>query len=252
MVTQQQCYVSEGSDSEIVDCCNHRSAQLRCGSTNPFTTLQTCSKKNNGVIERSDNAAVSAGFTPSLQSNFTVDHSNELSNLSTNGSNIHRHTHKKKHDNHLAVKIITPIVTCVVLLTALYFLYRFWKRRQEKMKEEEENESSAMEMGDMARREEQTQSNTKLPTTTTMGILSRKDSTGRTAFTRPRRAPFPPPASPPPDRPLPPLPAWVPRPLTATGAGRSTEIPPQWPLTDGVNVSRPATSGASGPRHTPR
>ncbi|KAI0804970.1 hypothetical protein GGR55DRAFT_681594 [Xylaria sp. FL0064] len=250
MVTQQQCYVSEGSDSEIVDCCQYTGAQFCCGSTNPFTTLQICPEKDNGVIELSDNAAVSTGFTPSLQSNFTIDHSNELNKFSTNGSNIHRHRHKTKPDNHLAVKIIVPIVVCVVLLTALYFLYRFWKRRQDKMKkEEEETGMSAMEMGDMARREEQTQGNNKPPTTTTMGILSRQGSAASTAFTHPRRAPFPPPASPPPDRPLPPLPAWVPRPLTATGDGRST---PQWPLTDGANVSRPATSGASGPRHTPR
>ncbi|KAI1281672.1 hypothetical protein F5Y07DRAFT_411729 [Xylaria sp. FL0933] len=252
MVTQQQCHVSEGSDSEIVDCCNYRGAQLCSGSTNPFTTLQTRPRRDNGVIERSDKAAVSAAFDPFLQANFTVDHSNELNKFSANGSNIHRHRHKKKPHNHLAVKIIVPIVSCVALLTALYFLYRLWKNRQENMKEEEENESSAMEMGDMARREEQTQGNTKPPTTTTMGILSRQDSAARTAFTRPRRAPFPPPASPPPDRPLPPLPAWVPRPLTATGGGRSTETPPQWPLTDGADVSRPATSGASGPRHTPR
>ncbi|KAI1287189.1 hypothetical protein F5Y03DRAFT_405633 [Xylaria venustula] len=257
MGAQQQCYDAEVNNSNIVEHCRCDSARLPFlgrYSSNTLTAPQTF-PGNIGIIALSDNspnAGVLKEDLLSLDSQSTVDDGDELT---TNGSvtrrhTTHRHAAKKKFNSILCIEIIAPILGCVILLVVAYFLFRARKRRQEKHKKEESDES-AMEMGNMGRREEQnpgTIGASAMPKENLLSGHNPSDISHSTSFTRPRRAPFPPPASPPPDRPLPPLPVRGGRHASMVSRGRGNRnrmgVLHQWPLADGVNLS---PSDGNGP-----
>ncbi|KAI0972867.1 hypothetical protein F4678DRAFT_478125 [Xylaria arbuscula] len=257
MVAQHQCYGAEVGNSGIVECywCDSvRLSLLGCHSSNTVTTPQIC-PGNIGITALSDhplNAEISKEHVLSLDSKSTVDNGDEPTGITTNGSvnrrhAAHHHTAKKKFNSTLCIEIIVPILGCAILLLAAYFLFRSRKRKQEKSKKKEESEESAMEMGNLGRREERDSDIIGAPTMPTENLMSRQNSSDTASFTRPRRAPFPPPASPPPDRPLPPLPVRGRRHASMVSRGRGNRNRmgnlPQWPLADGMNISPSAGDG---------
>ncbi|KAI3340258.1 hypothetical protein F4824DRAFT_497208 [Ustulina deusta] len=234
-VTPQQCYVSKDGDSEIVHwyrCGIAHSPFLGCSSIHPCIIPQGCPRGDIGIAALSDNALNAAAST-----------GGESNETPTKEIVPRRHGHKKKPDSNLYLKIAVPIIAGIILSIALYFFLRARKRKQEKKKkkeEQEQNEILAMEMGAPRSSGDQREDTGGAPSPE-MGNLSQQESAGSSTFTRPRRAPFPPPSSPPPDRPLPPLPVREPRhaPVAAAGrrGGEERDTRPQWPLVDGVNVS---------------
>lgn len=163
--------------------------------------------------------AKSTEFPLSLGSNSTVDHSNELLRALTK-STTHPHKHQKKPTGQPPTNLYAAIIVPVVAVTLLIgFIFFYFIRReilqQKKTLEQadqqqqqlgENNQVTAMEMGALALREDR-RDDTKSVASKEMGGLSKPSSTSSSTFTRPRLAPYPPPTSPPPNRPLPPIPA---------------------------------------------
>ncbi|KAI0517239.1 hypothetical protein F5B22DRAFT_654898 [Xylaria bambusicola] len=245
LVTLQQC----DSDNVIVQCgLSHSYALGYCG-INPYTTSKGYPRKDiaTGVpLDNHLNGGASTEISSFLGANSTVDHKyNDLSKRNT----THPHKHKKKPLHHppksLYAEIIVPVLVVTFLIGVFFIFFARRKIRQQKKYQQQQqqrgnNQISSMEMGAL-RPLHDIQDDTKsapttrtTTTTTAMGILSRQGSGSSSTFTRPRPAPFPPPASPPPNRPLPPIPVRKVKspPVVAEGHGGEGDIEmlPQWHL----------------------
>ncbi|KAK5636589.1 hypothetical protein RRF57_012301 [Xylaria bambusicola] len=240
-VAPQQYY----SNNVIVQCSINHSQSLSSCRTNPCTALKGCLGKDIAVVlllGNHLNGEESTDLPSFLGANSTVHHRyDELTTALTKRNATHPHKHKKKPLSHpprnLYVEIVVPVLA-VTLLIGLFFIF-FARRRiqQQKIQQQRErgnNQTSSMEMGALRPRQDINDDTKASPPTTGMGILSRQGSGSSATFTRPRPAPFPPPVSPPPNRPLPPIPVQKAKhpPVVAEGHGGGDDIEmlPQWHL----------------------
>ncbi|GAW24898.1 hypothetical protein ANO14919_144930 [Xylariales sp. No.14919] len=214
-------------------------------SINSCIIPRGCTKGDAGIAVLPVNhldAAVPAEPPQLLRASSTTNGSRKSVRAPISGSLTGREEIDEKLDSALYREIGAPVGGCILILMALYFFFCIRKRMQQN---NEVTEILDMEMGNLGPRDDR--NGESEISTAPIGTPSRQNSIASSVFTNPRPAPYPPPSSPPPSRPLPPLP--LPRaepeqpPLVPAGHRSNDELDaaPQWPLTDGINIS--ASSG---------
>ncbi|TGJ78191.1 hypothetical protein E0Z10_g10573 [Xylaria hypoxylon] len=207
VIAPQQCHGFKENENEAMNCGFCNSAPLHfcsCFGTNSSIIPKERARKDIGITVLSDNhlnIVASIGIAPFLESIPTANNG-EPTKAPASGNITSRDAVDKKPNTNLYIEIGASIIGSIIVLIALYIFFCSGKKKQKK--NEDNDEVSAMEMGNLRTREDRNE-DTGVPTTR-ISNLSIPDSTASSAFTNPRRAPFPPPSSPPPDRPLPPLP----------------------------------------------
>ncbi|KAI0539359.1 hypothetical protein GGR58DRAFT_500212 [Xylaria digitata] len=246
VTASQQCHISKDSRNETMNwgCCDSHHLHL-CGGfcTNPYIILQVCAIKDIGTTILSENfldnclnAAASSGPVPcSEASTSTANDRNEPTKTPFSGIITSRNAEGEEIEENIYVKIGVSVAAAIIFLIALYFVLCKGRRKRNEV-----TEIVGMEMGNQRAREDRNEE-TRAPATMPLANLARPVSTASSTFINPRRAPFPPPSSPPPDRPLPPIPRRESKhpPLVSAKRGDDGEIEEssQSPLVEGVSIS---------------